>query len=711
MLLTGKSEEPSESFGDCDLGRTQYLYALAEPDRASVWVGLDDPIHTIGAVASRPGTLRYSPIFPAYLIPDRRVPSPPDPVAEVAFLFCSDPYTTLGQIRPSLTEDERASTYFSQGLASILCFGIKLERAVELANATHAVELEFWHCDGGSLDLAKVVSRDIARPLHLVPELKLERTGNDELDVYVEQIAAAADTLWRFYSRYQPTELETLRRVAQLTGDLTERYSKLLAITAPSESALAAEKGRNAIQSALVELGAALSYAITQGTTGRTPIFENPSPFPHRSLLGVGGAVRALTHFTRYLEGAFSVRSAAEVISKQYSNTQASIPSRISRYVSGSRYSFEGSAQSSPKATVDPFDRGGAFEDSEHVPLIAHFSLRHGFKESKFSVTAASESLSAESQPQWTLMTLSHEVMHSRVRDIFRALFGLEWDDKEASVLTEDDFESFRAWYEADGEVPGMSTKASIRNAVLLFCHAMVRADQPVTTRRTGTDLEIRNLVDFTDGYYRFRMRAVELFVHFHDFYFVYACQARAYALSLWASWIRVAPPLARPKEYLVRSLATLACGTGSTPQEAFGAAVEVLEDTLDELERVGIESPLFWELRRLLAEERGHVFALFKPAHYLIDHVALFFKSREVASRIDGIESDPFAEGSELVGQYSANVFVFPDEDDDEVSPTRFTLASLLHSLSNGVTEVDGQWRSAWNLMVVSSGRGSNGD
>lgn len=60
-------------------------------------------------------------------------------------------------------------------------------------------------------------------------------------------------------------------------------------------------------------------------------------------------------------------------------------------------------------------------------PLITHFSLRHGFKESIFTVTAAPESLNLEVKPQWTISTLSHEVMHSRVRHIFNTLMTIDF--------------------------------------------------------------------------------------------------------------------------------------------------------------------------------------------------------------------------------------------------------------------------------------------
>src|SRR5205814_8070651 len=115
------------------------------------------------------------------------------------------------------------------------------------------------------------------------------------------------------------------------------------------------------------------------------------------------------------------IRRAGEVVKKRNSEVKHNVPGSIAKYISGEEYKLP----ESRKDANERFDGGGDFPQKSQVPLIAHFSLRHGFMESKFSVTAASESLTAETQPQWTLVTLSHEVMHSHVRSILNALFGV----------------------------------------------------------------------------------------------------------------------------------------------------------------------------------------------------------------------------------------------------------------------------------------------
>jgi hypothetical protein len=200
-------------------------------------------------------------------------------------------------------------------------------------------------------------------------------------------------------------------------------------------------------------------------------------------------------------------------------------------------------------------------------------------------------------------------------------------------------------------------------------------------------------------------MLATELFVHFHDYYFVYACQPRLYIMSLWASWTKVAPPYLRPAEYLVRTLATVACGSGATPRAAFADASEKLLDAITGLEDCGIRSPLFDELRRLLPDEKDEVFSVFKLAYYLIDHVRKYFASRTVAGGIDRITSDPFSGGSMLAEEYNMNVQTYGDPGAPLlISPIRYCLGGLVRELEDTLELNDYQWLTARNAIVIGS-------
>lgn len=675
---------------------TNYLTVLEDaPGRFTVRIESGSPLPLIQASLAKSKDLRYSPILPAYLLPGEEPQIPPQRPESIGFFFARQPYQSLGKIKPGLSEDERHLVFFTEGFASIVGINFKEETALKLKDEMKCSQMEFWDIGTGSLSRENILLFHDVLEASEVLSTDFAPTGDPALDVYIEQILASVTTLWAYYGVHFPEERDTLKRILQLLGRLLELRSNLAA----TDSSIATLRQQNAIISALVELSASLSYSVTQGTSGASPIMDNRSPFPHHSLLGVAGAIRALTKFTRYLENAFQTRSAAEVIAKQYSTKAAVVPAKISTYESGMTYSF-----AIPDGAEEEFDTGGDFKTTSDIPLLAHYSLRHGFKEAKFSVTAASESLTAECVPAWTLMTLSHEIMHSRVRHIFQSLFGISWLGDDGEVHWDSIYREYSDWYKSRDNPPSIPLRQGIRNAVLYFCCSVER-EIAVPERRAPTGREI-NRNDLLTYFLRHKRLASELFVHFHDYYFAYARQPKLYVMSLWASWTTVAAPVARPQEYLVRTLATIACGTGSPPLAAFDGAVDILEEGLASLEAAGIESPLFDELKSLVKNSnREQTYALFKPAYYLIDQVRKNFASRIIANEIDRLDSDPFAEGSTVADEYSSSIYVHGDDQSGIlISPIRYSLAALVRQLSGRQSDVDFQWLTAWNMMVISS-------
>lgn len=675
---------------------TRYLVVHEEArDTFHVRVITDDVLSALKDALQRGIDLRYSPILPAYLTPNEAPPPPPE-LHSIGFFFARSPYHALGHLKPELSQPEREKVFFTQGLASIVILNCSVEEAKRCKERIACPEVEHWQLQDGRLDTASGITYlQDPPPTPAGTLLDLTANGSPALDIYAEQLAASITTLWSFHGAYFPEERTTLTRILELTKRIMQQYRELDSGT----KTLKTLKQQNAIISALVELSAALSYSVTQGTSGLSPILANRSPFPHHSLLGIGGAIRALTKFTRNLEAAFSMRDAAVLINEQYASKSDSVPFKITTYDSGPSYKFP-TAQDRKKGYTEEFDKGGDFPTVEHIPLVCHFSLRHGFKEAKFSVTAASESLSAECLPPWTIMTLSHEIMHSRVRDIFYALFGTTWLDDDADERWNQFYDDFARSYHSRQQ-PTVPVAQGIRNAILNFCLATERA-VATKTRRSESEREISR-DEMLTCFRKHRRLASELFVHFHDYYFAYARQPKLYVMSLWASWPTVAAPIARPSEYLIRTLVTIACGTGASPQAAFDGAALVLLDSLDALEAIGIRSPLYAEIRKLLRDDRQATVELFKSAYFLMDQIRKYFASEKIAKNIDSLDTDAFAQGSTIAETYAASIFVH-GEKDTAVSPIRYSLAALVRQLAGTPVINDVQWLTAWNSMVIAS-------
>lgn len=261
---------------------THYLVLTEDlPTRYRVKIEANTPLVALHESMKSAVDVRYSPILPAYLVPDETPPSPPSIPTTIAFFFATRPYQALGRIKPDLTLSELEATFFTEGLASIVMLNCTLERALIVKLLIGCSAMEFWSIRDGQLAAPEFHLEPQPRAVSVPPALS--SVGDDVLDVYIEQIAASFATLWVSYGAYFPEERLTLVRISQLTKELIARHIEV----STDKTSIAKLQQSNAIISALVEISASLSYSVTQGTSGAVPIISNRSPFPHHSLLGI----------------------------------------------------------------------------------------------------------------------------------------------------------------------------------------------------------------------------------------------------------------------------------------------------------------------------------------------------------------------------------------------------------------------------------------
>src|SRR5207244_842868 len=153
-----------------------------------------------------------------------------------------------------------------------------------------------------------------------------------------------------------------------------------------------------------------------------------------------------------------------------------------------------------------------------------------------------------------------------------QALFGTRWDSQQPTDEWSRHYKEFESWYAASRPAP-VPSDAGCRILILNFCLAMSRYVQPVSERRDKDQTAIPNAQDLFVSYRKQKMLAIELFVHFHDYYFAFADQHRLYVMSIWASWTKVAAPYTRLNEYVIRTLATIVAGSGLAPRPALELA------------------------------------------------------------------------------------------------------------------------------------------
>jgi len=687
------------------------------------------------------GFTHYSPIFSSYVDTPPPVKLNATKINSILFIYSNDPYSFLGHLRSNHLVS-LSNVYFSNGLASILIINETREIADQISKKENINAIEFWTlCEDQTLLDQEFIKVNEFKG-GAIPQVKFDLSQMNTLASYIEQINSSLQTLYKNYSQYIPSEIQGLSVIENYVSLVCAEISKckqllkevqLTNIEDPNDQdkkalsiseKISLIKKKNSYESHIIEISASLSYAITQGTSGISPIIQNKSPFPHHSLLGVGGAVRALIAYVRHIEKAMCSADPKMVINGAYA--QSLFPDLAILPYQPNTLVFPNIASDQGPNRFTKFDSCNPSQMEHPFPLITHFSLRHGFKESVFTVTAASESLNLEVKPQWTISTLSHEVMHSRVRHIVNTLMTIDFSNYDENKRVEAEARELACHYEAymqwtkKQNIKDDSTKLRLRNVIYTYCLMCEMAENigKAGANKLGTSREISKIFgsnNIENGkilrgcYIKHQMKAIELLVHFHDYYFIYQNNSELYFKSIIISWSKVAAPYSNPSYYLIRCLATAALGGGENPQIAFRIAVDKIYEAIKAIKEANYQLPLVEVFESYLdmfvsqidtdktnnvdnTKSKRIFINEFESAYWFIDIFSNYFSSIKTLNHLHNGETDE--ENLTRVDIYGNGEFI---------NPITLCLNSLNRSL-NDTSELKNQrWLSAWNFLVIS--------
>jgi|GEM_PF-4777493 len=337
-----------------------------------------------------------------------------------------------------------------------------------------------------------------------------------------------------------------------------------------------AKKRLNANVDLLVQLNSALVYAVSQAFAGCIPIRQSFPHISHHSLLGTGTAWRAVQRVCSSIFSTFR---------------DASCPEKLREYLEEER--------------GDAFALGSDQELSELRlnTRVVHFSTRSGFGESDAAITCPSQTLQVCDQPEWSLCTTTHEILHAHVRELIAAIFcettGDEvpnpFDESLAAVVT-----GYRKYLAKSDNAasPTVSPLHRLRYGLLEFA-IEYRANIAKAKDKHGiekTEFDADEMVEVTvtlphdiEMIFRafkksFRLME-ETVVHILDLHYFFAQDLELFSDSLWHSWSIVPSVIEKLDWYILRTLLALASTTnGDQPYQRLADAAKILSDSLNKV-------------------------------------------------------------------------------------------------------------------------------
>ncbi len=647
-----------------------------------------------------PPSSRSSPLFPAS--PDA-VPPKLDVGTHYIYLLCfRSAFTVLARLVEQAPPDIRSGLFFSLGLASVVCISPHsnlLDQIAQLCgDAPWASEV--WRVEQSKIvsvtpqlppQPSAQVSAQIFEPYHSLP--LAQRMTADEF-------VSSMGLLLPRVALHMPEDLPTFNSIVALAGELLSEMkyvSNPVGTPPPTLSEYTEEDFRDNRALAqmvlhqatdrLIQINAALSYLSTQAFSGAVPILERRSLIRRYSLLGVGTAILALTKISRSIERAFAA-GAVETVLSDYAETAAPLPGldKLPDYdPSGWK-----------DHSVDRWD--GKMPIRDLYPKVAYFSGTLGFRESEYSISAAMQALAAGGGPEWSLLTLTHELVHGHVRRLLSLV--LEGDPERRPEI---------AWNEIylrfvdliNGRPATNSTFLdSLRAIILFYCcmtmtHGSLSRKGDGITAPAGSD-EVRlgfyrpndpeMLRQLLENEYR---NINEVLVHVLDLHYFYRSSLSAYVPLIWRSWSIMPQVRGDPRHYILRTLLVAATKTAGTPFSRFNQSRALVIELLSPLkEGSGSGTATVQAALTFLADDVNfsNLFYAFTASLVLVDLAHQVLTSNAIRGRLIGgdphltIKSHPalFEEWFE---------YEMPDGFVDEVvvAPLAYLADRLARKISHG--------------------------
>lgn len=489
-------------------------------------------------------------------------------------------------------------------------------REIKTVAGDESLASEIWTVSGGRI-VSTVIDNYL---LSDIDPKKYVVHGAEKLDVelraLIEEFSATVDAAVSSGRIHAPFELgtygELVKVVQSIVADLVylrDPAGRPLppGLSASDPATLEADNGRrNSLRNQridqLVQLNSTLSYVTSQAVFGAVPVLASASVVRRYSLLGIGSAHRALVMVARSIEMALQVNSVERVVREAFPNG-AALPC------------FEHPVAWDPtewNATcgVDRYFSTSEYK-SKSLPKLPYFSGRLGFRETQFSISSAMQVLFAGDGREWSLGTMTHEMMHAHVRNIFGAIFQRRPTETEAQMY-ERIYAKFAEHMRGTLGKKTLSTIDCVRHVILSYCclaermgsltrlperkalpeGATVIRDElvllPLPYLKSQLEHEFRNLN--------------ELFVLVLDFHYFYKSELPLYLQAVWQSWAAVPGVLRDIRQYALRSLlsaASLADSVGDLNQRFRSAVAEVQ----DALRPVASEGPDVGLIKRVLDE------------------------------------------------------------------------------------------------------------
>lgn len=659
-----------------------------------------------------PRFFRQSPIFP--VVPDTASLRVLESATHWGFFTVGSPLRLIGEASSST----QAKLWFSHGIAAVILPTNDPKEIDALASEwkTDLRAIEVWSLNKGRITsevkagVAATVEPEHTRltDFSVISDLDLKAVLM-ELQLNLSELASRA-------AQHLPSYLASLARVVTAINEIISELIWLEDVSRAgpqSVSETMAEmlrKGepdkinrrRNLRVDTLIQLNSSITYVISQAFHGASPILAHRTLLGAFSLLGVGTAWRAMARFTEYIEDVFERVPVITSIKRSYGK-RPGINVRFSEDTAGPG-EWHGINFNLDEDMDDVAPATGK-------PKLVCYSGRLGFGEAEFTATAATQLLHASDSVRWSLMTLSHELLHAHVHAILAVILRLP--KKSLSEEAErEHMAAYRPREEQRGEeLVGEHLAQSLVFATYEYAKmALVSAAwrrQLNNAKEMRARAGVRKMTDeeFIENCSDKRTLMEEVMVHVLDLHYFYHEDVDLYLDLLWESWATVPAVIEDLENYIIRSVSAVAATLPGKTKERFDGATRILGNAMERLKKRDAGDSVVARVMHHMTDDllRKGIFARFAINLYIADVTRKFLFSHKAQKALSGDDKryDPNIHRENGRIHYLIGTGEFSGA--TVINPVAFLLDRLRRcsERENGLPE---EYRSAWTFLACAS-------
>jgi len=637
----------------------------------------------------------------------------------LCFLCYDSAFTVLGKIKMRANSFLRQRVYYSIGLSSIVLMLEKKDPFYEIEKIVGGkpVAYEIWEIgeDGVIKDIEAHVedSQFCERcSLNIVDYQGLPEVIKATVDEFAINMLLVLPKV----ALHMKGELKTFLCLVDLINELIVELVYLHELNDEVPESLAEYSFNDFEQSPalckkiihqdtdrIIQVNAALSSFSVQGLSGAVPVLERRSLLRRYSLLGIGTAVMALTKIARSIEIPFSKYPIEDIVDDRMNDApQLSGLGQLPSYDSSKWGDY------SVNRWIDRID------EKEIYAKLPYFSYRLGFRETEYSISAAVQSLVGGAGLEWSLLTITHEMMHGHVRKILACLFQGE-PDKSPELKWSDFYNRFDEKMRKGQN--DESLLDSLRNIIFTYCCQTITHGSITKELQGGfkiikdTNDPVKKIKgDFFIPKHQARLWRLyeceyrnisEIFVHILDFHYFYGSRLKAFIPLVWHTWGAVPHVSADIRQYLLRSLLTIAVTKTGTPMQRFKSSMDTFVEIIHEFfdsEKDALIGDLFHFLKSNKSEKS--LFLAFSASLLIVDMVNKVFFCEKIRAELFGDEKISWTrEEGEMEERFD---YAFSDDFVNEVinKPSAYLLHRVLKKMRTD--EVEGGLESETAILML---------